>query len=210
MTDAAFIRVLVADDHAVVRAGVRGMLSLSPHIAVVAEAATGSETVELFHRHRPDVTILDLRMPGLSGVEVMKAIRAQSPGARFVALSNCDGNEDVYHAVEAGAQAYHFKTVLADDLIATVEAVHAGEKRYGEAVAARLGARLAAPLLSPRELEVLQLMARGAGTEAIATALDIAHNTVKVHVRNVLAKLQADNRSHAVATAVQRGLVHLD
>jgi two-component system, NarL family, response regulator len=210
MTDAAFIRVLVADDHAVVRAGVRGMLSLSPHIAVVAEAATGPETVDLFHRHRPDVTVLDLRMPGMSGVEVMKAIRAEWPGARFVALSNCDGEQDVYQAVEAGAQAYHFKTVAADDLIATVEAVHAGEKRFDEAVSARLGARMAAPLLSPRELEVLQLMAQGASTDAIASALDIAHNTVKVHVRNILAKLRTDNRTGAVATALQRGIIHLD
>ena len=210
MADAAVIRVLVADDHAVVRAGVRGMLSLSPRISVVAEAATGPEAVELFHRHRPDVTILDLRMPGMTGVDVMKKIRAESPGARFVALSNCDGEEDVYHAVEAGAQAYHFKTVAADDLIATVEAVYAGEKRFDEAVSARLGARLATPSLSARELEVLQLMAAGAGTKGIAAALGIAHNTVKVHVRNVLAKLHADNRSHAVATALQRGLVRLD
>jgi DNA-binding NarL/FixJ family response regulator len=210
MTDAALIRVLVADDHTVVRAGVRGLITLSPRIAVVAEAATGPEAVELFRRHRPDVTILDLRMPGMSGIEVMKVIRTEHPAARFVALSNCDGDEDVFHAVEAGAQAYHFKTVLAEDLIATVLAVHAGEKRFGGAVAARLRDHVAAPTLSPRELEVLRLMAKGASTEAMAAALDIAHHTVKVHVRNILGKLKAENRNHAVATALKRGLVHLD
>jgi len=210
MTDAAVIRVLVADDHTVVRAGVRGLLTLSPRIDVVAEASTGPETVELFRRHQPDVTILDLRMPGMSGIEVMKAIRAESPGARFVALSHCDGDDDIYQALEAGAQAYHFKTVDAGDLIATVLAVHAGEKRFEGAVAARLRDHVAAPMLSPRELEVLRLMADGASTEAMAAALEIAHHTVKVHIRSILGKLKAENRNHAVATALKRGLVHLD
>jgi DNA-binding NarL/FixJ family response regulator len=209
MPDPPVIRVLLADDHLVVRAGVRQLLSLSARIAVVAEASTGRETLDLFRRHQPDVTIVDLRMPEMSGVDVMKAIRAERPDARLIALSNCEGADDIYHAVEAGAQAYHFKTVLADDLIATVEAVYAGEKRFDGAVAARLGERVATPLLSPRELDVLRLMVKGASTEAMAVQLEIAHHTVKVHVRNILGKLRADNRGHAVATAIQRGIVHL-
>jgi DNA-binding NarL/FixJ family response regulator len=203
------IRVLVADDHALIRSGLKDMLSLSPRLRVVAEAADGNEAVALYRQHRPDVAVLDLRMPGLSGTAVMKAIRSEFPAARLIALSSYKGDEDIHRAVEAGAVAYLFKTVLAAELIATVEAVAAGQKRLAE-VAGVLAETMGRPSLTAREQEVLELMVKGADTGLISSSLGITLETTKVHIKRVLGKLGVSSRAHAVVSAVERGIVHLD
>ena len=204
------IRVLVADDHALVRRGVRDMLGLSPRMTVVAEAANGEEALTLYRQHRPDVGIIDLRMPVLGGVEVIRALCQEQPDARLIALSNYKGDEDIHRALEAGALAFLIKTVLAEELIATVEAAHLGHKRLGPEVTRRLERRMGGPGLTPRELEVLEQMVRGRGNEEISAALGITVETVKVHVKRVLGKLAVSNRGQAVSTALARGIVHLD
>ena len=204
------IRVLIADDHNMVRMGLREMLSLSPDISVVAEACDGREAVSLFKQHQPDVAILDVRMPGATGIEAIEAIRADFPSARLIALSNYEGDEDIYRAIRAGAKAYLFKNVGGEDLLATIHAVHEGKQWLAPDVANRLAERVGAPSLTPRELEVLKEMARGSANSVIATTLGISHETVKVHVKRILDKLGVDTRSQAISTAVQRGIVHLD
>jgi DNA-binding NarL/FixJ family response regulator len=204
------IRVLIADDHSMVRMGLREMLSLSPEVSVVAEACDGREAVSLYRDHRPDVALLDLRMPGASGFEAIEAIRGEFPSARLIALSNYEGDEDIYRAIRAGAKAYVFKSVGGQDLLDTIVSVHEGRQWLSPAVAERLASRVAAPTLTPRELEVLQAMARGASNGAIASQLGISLETVKVHVKRVLEKMGAASRSQAISTAIQKGVVHLD
>jgi two-component system, NarL family, response regulator len=208
--DDAAIRVLVADDHALIRRGLCDMLGLSPRIRVVAEGQTGDDAVRLFRTHRPDVAILDLRMPGLGGVEAMQTIRSEFPDARLIALSSYTGDTDVHRALSAGALSFLFKTVLADDLIATVLAAHAGQRRLSPEVVRLLEQREGEPELTDREVEVLQLLARGRQNEEVATALGITVETVKVHVRRILGKLGAINRTQAVATGLERGIVRLE
>jgi DNA-binding NarL/FixJ family response regulator len=204
------IRVLIADDHNMVRMGLREMMSLSPEIQVVAEACDGKEAAALYREHKPDVAILDVRMPGWTGIEAIAAIRAEFPEARLIALSNYEGEEDIYRAIRAGAKAYLFKNVGSSDLISTVTAVHAGQQVLAPDVANRLAERVGAPSLTPRELDVLKEMARGAGNGAIAATLGISQETVKVHVKRILDKLGVDTRTHAISTALQRGIVHLE
>ena len=210
MTDDAVIRVLIADDHSVVRAGVRDMLSLSKAVRVVAEAASAAEALNAFRAQRPDVTLVDLRMPGLSGIELVQAIRQERPEARVIVLSNCEGDEDIRRARDAGADGYLFKTVPAPELAAAVEAVHAGRKWFPSEVLERLSASLGAPDLTPRELEVLAAMARHGSTDEMASSLGMAVETAKVHVRRILHKLGVETRAQAVATAVRRGILHLE
>jgi two-component system, NarL family, response regulator len=176
------IRVLIADDHSMVRMGLREMLSLSPEVSVVAEACDGREAVALYREHRPDVALLDLRMPGASGFEAIEAIRQEFPSARLIALSNYEGDEDIYRAIRAGAKAYVFKSVGGPDLLDTILSVHQGRQWLSPAVAERLASRVAAPTLK----------------------------TVKVHVKRVLEKMGAASRSQAISTAIQKGVVHLD
>jgi two-component system NarL family response regulator len=204
------IRVLIADDHSMVRMGLREMLSLSPRIDVVAEACDGKEAIASYREHRPDVAILDVRMPGCTGIEAIEAIRAEFPAARLIALSNYEGDEDIYRAIRAGAKAYVFKNVGGGDLLETIVAVHMGKQWFAPDVANRLAERVGAPSLTPRELEVLQEMAKGSSNNTIASALGISQETVKVHVKRVLDKLDVSTRSQAISSAVQRGIVHLD
>jgi two-component system NarL family response regulator len=204
------IRVLIADDHTMVRMGLREMLSLSPDISVVAEACDGREALALFREHRPDVALLDVRMPGWSGIETIEAILAEFRDARLIAVSNYEGEEDVYRAIRAGAQAYVFKNVGGEDLIQTIVSVHEGRQWLSPEVASRLAERVGSPSLTPRELEVLQQMARGSANSTIGSELGISHETVKVHVKRILDKLGADTRSQAVSMALQKGIVHLD
>ena len=204
------IRVLIADDHGMVRMGLREMLSLSPEMTVVAEACDGKDAVAAYREHKPDVAILDVRMPGWNGIEAIEAIRNEFPAARLIALSNYEGDEDIYRAIRAGAKAYLFKNVAGEDLIATIVAVHDGRPVLAADVAQRLAARVGAPSLTPRELEVLREMARGSGNSTIAIALGISHETVKVHVKRILDKLDVETRTQAISIALQRGIVHLD
>jgi len=203
------IRIMIADDHPVVREGFAAMLETEPDMAVVGLARTGEETVELFRRVRPDVTLMDLRMPGMGGVEAIRAIRREFPDSRVIVLTTYDGDEDIYRALEAGAQAYLLKDMLCDEILAAIRAVHAGQRRIPAAVGTRLADRVTGMHLSDRERRVLELVATGKSNKEIAAALEITEATVKGHMTNILGKLGVTDRTQAVITALRRGLVHL-
>ena len=203
------IRILVADDHLVARVGVTTIVNLQPDMTVIAEAANGQQAVELFRKHLPDVTLLDLRMPGMTGVEAALAIREEFPDARMVALTTYGGDEDIRRALSAGVQAYLTKDVLHDELIKAIHAVHAGQTYLPAAVAAALAAQMPRPDLSAREVQVLELIVRGLANKQIAYSLSIAEHTVKNHVKNILSKLGVQDRTQAATAAIQRGIIHL-
>ncbi len=203
------IRILVAEDHLVARAGVGAIVSMQPDMKVVAEAANGQQAVELYRKHRPDVVLLDMRMPIMSGVDAAKAIRAEFPDAHMVALTTYGGDEDIRRALAAGVQSYLTKDVLHDELLKAIRAVHAGQKYLPAAVAAALTAQMPRPDLSAREVQVLELIVRGLANKQIAYSLNIAEHTVKNHVKNILSKLGVQDRTQAATAAIQRGIVHL-
>jgi two-component system, NarL family, response regulator len=203
------IRILVAEDHLVARVGVTTIVNMQPDMTVVAEAANGQQAVELYHKHLPDVALLDMRMPGMSGVEAATAIRTQHPNARMVALTTYGGDEDIRRALAAGVQAYLTKDVLHDELLKAIRAVHGGQTYLPAAVAAALAAQLPRPDLSAREVQVLELIVKGLANKQIAYALSIAEHTVKNHVKNILSKLAVQDRTQAATAAIQRGIIHL-
>jgi len=203
------IRILVAEDHLVARVGVSTIVNMQPDMAVVAEASNGQQAVELYRRHTPDVALLDMRMPIMSGVEAAQAIRAEFPNARMIALTTYGGDEDIRRALAAGVQAYLTKDVLHDELIKAIRAVHAGQTYLPAGVAAALAAQMPRPDLSAREVQVLELIVRGLANKQIAYSLNIAEHTVKNHVKNILSKLGVQDRTQAATAAIQRGIVHL-
>ena len=203
------IRILIAEDHLIARVGVTTIVNMQTDMAVVAEAANGQQAVELFRKHLPDVTLLDLRMPVMSGVEAAVAIRREHPEARLIALTTYGGDEDIRRALQAGVQAYLTKDVLHDELLKAIRAVHAGETFLPPSVAATLAAQLPGPVLSAREIEVLALIVGGLANKQIAYKLNIAEHTVKNHVKNILAKLGVADRTQAATAAIQRGIIHL-
>jgi two-component system NarL family response regulator len=203
------IRVLCVDDHRIVREGIGLIIGRQPDMTVVASAATGEEAVASFGRHRPDVTLMDLQLGAMSGVEAIRAIRALDPGARIVVLTMYQGDEDIHRALQAGAATYLLKDTLSDDLIRVVREVHAGEKPIGPDVQARLAERAAGPTLTPREIQVIELISRGMRNKEIAAALGISFETAQVHVKNILAKLKVQDRTAAVSVAVRRGIIQL-
>jgi two-component system NarL family response regulator len=208
---AGAIRILIADDHPVVREGVAAMIERRPDMTVVAEAATGRDAVAAYRAAQPDVVLMDLRMPEMTGVEAIGAIRGEFPGARIIVLTTYDGDEDIYRGLQAGARAYLLKDAPRDELLDAIRAVHAGQSRIPPAVAARLAERvLAGPQLTARELEVLRGIVAGRSNKEIGAALSIGEGTVKAHVNNILGKLGVNDRTQAVTTALQRGIVHLD
>jgi two-component system NarL family response regulator len=202
------MRILVAEDHLVARVGVTTIVNMQPDMTVVAEASNGQQAVEMYRQHRPDVALLDIRMPGMSGVEAAAAIRAEFPGARLIALTTYGGDEDVRRALAAGVQAYLTKDVLHDELLNAIRAVAAGQTYLPAAVAA-VAAQTPRPDLSARELQVLELIVQGLANKQIAYALEIAEHTVKNHVKNILSKLGAQDRTQAATAAIQRGIIHL-
>ncbi len=201
------IRVLIAEDHLIARVGLGTIVETQPDMQVVAEAATGTEAVQLHAQHLPDVTLMDIRMPGMGGIEAMQAIRTRVPLARFVALSTYSGDEEIRRALQAGASAYLTKDVLDDELVKTIRLVHLGRAYLPPAVAATLAAHATRPELTARELEVLELIVRGLGNKQIAHELNIAEYTVKNHVKNVLSKLGVEDRTQAATSALQRGII---
>jgi two-component system, NarL family, response regulator len=203
------IRILVAEDHLVARAGVGAIVNLQPDMKIVAEAANGQQAVELYRKHRPDVVLLDMRMPIMSGVDAAKAIRAEFPDAHMIALTTYGGDEDIRRALAAGILAYLTKDVLGDELLKAIRAVHAGQKYLPASVAAALTAQMPRPDLSAREVQVLELIVRGLANKQIAYSLNIAEHTVKNHVKNILSKLGVQDRTQAATAAIQRGIVHL-
>jgi DNA-binding NarL/FixJ family response regulator len=203
------IRVMVVDDQGVVRQGIVALINTVADMTVVAEARDGQEAVELFRSHRPDVTLMDLRMPIVSGVEAITRIRREFPNARVIVLTTFDGDEDIYRSLQAGAQGYLLKDMFFDELEDAVRKVHAGARRIPTIVAERLAERMSGSDLTGRELEVLEQIVRGKSNKEIGTLLHISEATVKSHINNILSKLGVSDRTQAATTALQRGLVHL-
>jgi DNA-binding NarL/FixJ family response regulator len=203
------IRVLSVDDHRLMREGIVRILSLQPDLRVVAEAATGEEAIEQFHRHRPDVTVMDLQLKSMSGVDAIRAIRREQPNARIVVLTMYHGDEDVYRALEAGAAGYVLKDTIPEDLIRVIREVHAGERPIPPAIAAVFRARQGQPALTPRELEILELLAKGMRDKEIAYELQISQRTAQVHIRSIFAKLDVHDRTAALAVAMRRGIIRI-
>lgn len=203
------IGLLLVDDHLVVRIGLRSLLETQSDMTILAEAAGGVAAIGAFEKHRPDVTLMDLRMPDMSGPEATAAIRRKSPSARVLVLTTYDNDEDIFRAVEAGAAGYLVKNTDSGPLLETIRAVHAGTYKLPQAVADKLAQRRAAPELTPRELEVLLLIVKGQANKEIAATLGLAENTVKNHVKMILEKLRVADRTQAATTALQRGLVRL-
>lgn len=200
---------MVADDHNVVRQGLVALLKTVPGFEVVAEAANGKEALEGFERHHPDVTLMDLRMPVMGGVEAVAEIRRRHPGARIIVLTTFDGDEDIYRAIQAGAKAYLLKGMFGEELIDAILAVHAGKSRIPSVIAERLADRMAGPGLTGRELEVLKAIVAGRSNKEIGAELAISEATVKTHINSILSKLGVTDRTQAATTALQRGIVHL-
>ncbi len=209
MTNTKRIRILIADDHPIVRAGLEALINRRPDMTVVAEAANGQEAIALFQQHQPDITLMDLRMPKMGGVEAIQEIRRQHPTAQIIVLTTYDGDEDIYRGLQAGAQAYILKDIPRQELLDCIRTVAEGKIHLSSTVAAKLAERLKMEALSPRELETLQLMGAGRNNKEIAAALLVTEGTVKVHVNSILGKLHVNNRTEAVAVAVKRGLIQL-
>jgi len=205
----AKIRVLCVDDHAVVREGLALIIELEGDMQVVGSAATGIEAIELFAKLRPDVTLMDLELPALNGVGATSAITRQFPDARIVVLTVHQGMEDVYRALQAGAITYILKDTLTKDLIRVIRQVHAGERPLPPEIAVRLATRAREPVLTAREVEVLELMANGLSNRHIAVTLAISDETVHAHAKNIFAKLHVGDRTRAVTEAFRRGIIHL-
>lgn len=203
------IRIAVVDDQAVVRQGFVSLINTVADMEVIAEATNGQLAVELYREHRPDVMLIDLRMPVLSGVEAIATIRKEFPGARIIVLTTYDGDEDIYRSLQAGAQGYLLKDVFFEDLEEAIRKVHAGSKRIPSVVAERLAERMSGSDLTGRELEVLQQIVAGKSNKEIGTQLNISEATVKSHINNILSKLGVSDRTQAATTALQRGIVHL-
>ena len=204
------IRILLVDDHYMVRVGLMAILSLEPEFHVVGEAEDGPHALELFRKHCPDITLMDLRMPGMGGVETTVAIRKEFPDARIIMLTTYDGDEDIYRGLQAGAQGYVLKRVRGDELAAAIKAVHAGGRYLSAEAARRLSERAPGSDLTARELEVLQYMAKGLDNKEIGGLIGCTRFTAKSHVQNILQKLQVADRTEAVAAAMQRGILHVN
>jgi DNA-binding NarL/FixJ family response regulator len=205
----ARIRVMCVDDHPLVREGLTRKIALEPDMKVVATAATGEEALKLFQVHEPDVTLMDLNLPGMSGLDTIVALRKSHPQARIIVLTMYTGDEDIHRALQAGAAAYVLKTTVSDDLIGVVREVHAGARPMSSDIAAQLTARAVSPGVTAREKEVLDLMAAGLRNKEIAATLHISEDTVEVHAKNIFTKLNVRDRTAAVTVALRRGIIHL-
>lgn len=204
------IYVLIADDHPVVRDGLKSIINDQKDMVAVAEAENGIEAIKLALMHRPDVLLIDLRMPQANGVEVLNAIREEWEQAKIIILTTYDGDEDIYRALQAGAKAYMLKGISRSELLSTIRAVHSGRKRIPPEVAVKLAERMSASELTNRELEVLQLIVSGMSNKEIGKKLSITEGTVKAHVNGVLGKLGVADRTKAATEAIRRGIVHLE
>lgn len=203
------IRVLCADDHPLVRKGIAALLVNESDMVLVGEAGNGREAVEMFRRLSPDVTLMDLRMPQMDGLAALKEIRQDFPDARIIALTSYDGDQDIYQAIDAGVRGYLLKEMVHSDVLRAIRTVHAGKRLIPQEVAERLSDYFPQIALTPREVEVLAFVAKGMANKDIAERLGTASGTVKMHVQNILAKLGAADRTHAVTIAIERGILHL-
>ncbi len=203
------ITVLTVDDHDLVRKGIAAILSTEPEIELVGEAANGRDAVRLFNELKPAVTLMDLRLPDMSGIDVAREIRRSHPDAKILALTSYDGDQDIYRALEAGVRGYLLKEVVHSEVIRGIRMVHAGKRFMPQEVTAHLNGFFPEVALTSREVEVLQLIARGLGNKEVGEILGTAAGTVKAHVQSILSKLGAKDRTHAVALAIRRGIIHL-
>lgn len=209
MAQQSQIRVLVIDDHPVVRFGLTAIVSTQQDMSVVAQARSGEDALQLFRQHQPDITLMDLRLPGMSGAEAIRSIRSEYPSSRFIVLTTYDGDEDIYDALQAGAQGYLLKGMSQNELLKAIRAVHSGLKYIPPLVSKTLEGRPPGPQLSARELQVLKLIVKGLSNKEIAEALGITEGTVKWHVNIILSHLNVSDRTQAAIVAVQRGIVHI-
>jgi len=201
------ISVLVVEDHHVVRQGLVALLKAAEGLEVVGEAADGVEAISQIRKHQPAITLIDLRLPRLSGVEVIQRIRMETPQARFIVLTTYDGDEDIYRALKAGARAYLLKGMTGDELIATIHAVYEGKSHIPQAIADRLAERMGLEDLTPRESDVLEQIVLGKSNKEIAAELEVSEATVKTHINSLLGKLGVTDRTQAVTAAIRRGIV---
>jgi DNA-binding NarL/FixJ family response regulator len=208
-TDPKLIRILAVDDHALLREGIAALVADQPDMKIVGEAATGREAIEQFRLHTPDITLMDLQMPDMNGIDAIIAVRSEFPDARFIVLTTYSGDVQVSRALKAGARAFLLKSLLRKELLDTIRAVHAGQKRVPASVAAQLADHLADDSLTAREIEVLRLVAAGNANKIVADQLCITEETVKGHVKNILSKLGANDRTHAVTIGLKRGIIDL-
>jgi two-component system NarL family response regulator len=204
------IRLLVIDDHPMIRTGLAATIGPEPDMRVIASAANGLEGVAMFREHRPDITLMDLKMPEMGGVDAIRAIRDEYPDARIIVLSTYQGDDDIYRAMQAGAITYLLKDMLAENMVQVIREVARGERPIPAAVAQRLTERMLQPVLTNREMDVLRLIARGFRNKEIAGQLNISEETTQGYVKIIFTKLSVHDRTEAVAVAVRRGIVHLD
>jgi DNA-binding NarL/FixJ family response regulator len=204
------IRVMVVEDHQMVRQGLVALLHVAEGVEVVGQAADGAEAIKEFERRQPDVTLIDLRLPKMGGVEAIQRLRERYPQARFIVLTTYDGDEDIYRALQAGARAYLLKGMSVDVLLSAIRAVHAGKSIIPPAIAQKLAERMATEPLTQREQEVLEQIVRGKSNKEIGAVLGVSEATVKTHINNLLGKLGVEDRTQAATAAIQRGLVQLD
>jgi two-component system NarL family response regulator len=203
------IRVLVVDDHPLMRIGLRARIDAETDMEVVAEAGDGPAAIAAYAAHKPDITLLDLRLPGMDGPQIIQVIRQTDPGAKIIILTTYDADEDVYRAVQAGARGYLLKGTFAEGIMEAIRNVHAGRRLIAPEVAARLADRVSSPSLTSREVAVLELVAKGMSNKEIGAALFVSETTIKYHLKNIYAKLGASDRTEAALVATQRGILTL-
>ena len=209
MTGSSPIRILTVDDHPLVREGIAGLVGVQPDMTLVGEATNGREAIQQFRAHRPDVTLMDLQMPEMNGLDALMAIRTEFPEARIIVLTTYEGDAQILRAVKAGAQGYLLKNTLHSDLLRTIRAVHAGKKSLSPEVSFQIAEHVSDEALTPAEVVVLRLIAAGNANKQIADQLGVTEDTVKGRVKSILAKLDANDRTHAAIIGVKRGIIEL-
>lgn len=209
MADAHIIRVMAVDDHPLMMAGIAGEINAQPDMRVVAEASDGDEALRLFRKHHPDVTLMDIRMPKVNGIAAIAAIRREFPRARIVVLTTAGGDIQAVRAFKAGAVGYLLKNLLRTELVETIRLIHAGQKRVPQEIAQQIAEHAADDSISDRELDVLRGVAKGNSNKIIASDLNISEHTVKNHLKSILSKLDASDRTHAVMIALKRGFLEM-
>ena len=209
MSEATRIRILSVDDHPLLREGLAAIINNQQDMLLVAEASNAQEAIQQYRKHQPDITLMDLRLPDKSGIEALIAVRAEFPEARVIMLTTSDGDADIQRAMRAGASAYILKSMPMEELLAVIRSVHSGRRHVPPEVAARLAEYMGDDDLTTRELQVLQLIRDGYRNKQIADQLTISENTVNFHIKNLLEKLRANDRTHAVTIALRRGLLHI-
>jgi two-component system NarL family response regulator len=210
MSDSSQIRIMIVEDHFVVREGLKSIINSQKDMVTVAEAGNGRQAVEAFEQHQPDVTLMDVRIPGLNGIDAIGSIVAKFPNAHVIVLSTYGGDENIFRAFQAGAMAYFLKDIKGQDLVDAIRAVHAGQRVVPPEIAAQLAGRVPLTALSPREMEILTLVAKGKSNKEIGAELAISEGTVRVHASNLLSKLHCSGRAQAVSEAIRRGIIEVE